>query len=183
MKHLGTKRIETKRLVLRALRIEDAPAMYGNWANDAEVTKFLTWPPHESVEITKEVLAGWISQYQKSDYYQWAISLKDGKDEVIGTIGAVEKDDRIQMVNIGYCLGKSWWNQGIMSESLQAIIDFFFDEVGMNRIEARHDVSNPNSGKVMLGCGMKYEGTIRQADYNNQGICDCALYAKLASDE
>lgn len=69
-----------------------------------------------------------------------------------------------------------------MTESLQAVMDYLFDEVGMNRIEARHDPNNPHSGAVMKKCGMKYEGTMRQGDRNNQGICDACLYALLAEE-
>ena len=69
-----------------------------------------------------------------------------------------------------------------MSEALKAVIDYMFDEVGMNRVEARHDTNNPNSGAVMRKCGMKYEGTLRQSDRNNQGICDAAFYGILASE-
>jgi ribosomal-protein-alanine N-acetyltransferase len=86
------------------------------------------------------------------------------------------------MVHIGYCIGKKYWNQGITSEALNRIIKFFFEEVGVNRIESRHDPNNPNSGKVMKKCGMKYEGTIRQADINNQGICDYSEYGILAEE-
>ena len=57
-----------------------------------------------------------------------------------------------------------------------------FDKVGMNRIEARHDPNNPHSGDVMKKCGMRYEGTMRQADRNNQGICDASCYALLKSE-
>ena len=57
-----------------------------------------------------------------------------------------------------------------MSEALGAVIDFLFDEVGVNRVESRHDPRNPNSGAVMKKCGMKFEGTLRQSDRNNQGI-------------
>lgn len=56
MKKIGTKTIETKRLILRRFRIEDADDMYSNWASDPEVTKFLTWPTHESVEGTRELV-------------------------------------------------------------------------------------------------------------------------------
>lgn len=52
----------------------------------------------------------------------------------------------------------------------------------MNRVESRHDPHNPNSGRVMKKCGMKYEGTMRQADINNQGICDFSEYGILAED-
>ena len=86
------------------------------------------------------------------------------------------------MVHIGYCLGKAWWRQGIMSEALKAVMDFFFDEVEANRIESRHDVRNPHSGMVMKKCGMKYEGTTCSSDRNNRGVCDVCLYALLRSE-
>ena len=57
-----------------------------------------------------------------------------------------------------------------------------FDEVGFNRIEAKHDINNPYSGKVMLKCGLKYEGTLKQAYWNNQGICDCSIYGLVNQD-
>ena len=59
---------------------------------------------------------------------------------------------------------------------------FLFDEVEVNRIEARHDLRNPNSGRVMKKCGMKYEGTMRSADWNNQGVHDVGYYALLKSE-
>ena len=61
-------------------------------------------------------------------------------------------------------------------------IRFLFEEVNANRICACHDVNNPNSGKVMMKCGMKYEGTLRSADRNNQGICDVSYYSLLKSE-
>ncbi len=61
-------------------------------------------------------------------------------------------------------------------------MDFFFGKVGVNRIEARHDPGNPNSGKVMMKCGMRYEGTLRSSDRNNQGICDASYYSLLKSE-
>ena len=61
-------------------------------------------------------------------------------------------------------------------------MEYLFDEVGMNRIEAKHDVHNPHSGNVMKKCGMAYEGIARSGDRNNRGICDTATYAILRSD-
>jgi ribosomal-protein-alanine N-acetyltransferase len=181
MKYLGTTDITTERLLLRRFTTDDAEAMYHNWASDSEVTKFLTWPPHQSVSATEEILKQWVEQYENPDYYSWAIVLKS-LDEPIGSISVVKHDDRIAMAHIGYCIGKQWWRKGITSEALQAVIAFLFEKVGMNRIEARHDPNNPNSGKVMQKCGMLYEGTMRQADLNNQGVCDFSEYAILAED-
>lgn len=62
-KHLGTVLIETERLILRQFHMEDAEDMYGNWASDDRVTKYLTWPSHASVDASREVIKSWIDQY------------------------------------------------------------------------------------------------------------------------
>ena len=182
MKHCGTQTLETKRLILRRFTLRDADAMYTNWASDPEVTRYLTWPAHAGVETSRAVLADWTAAYAQESCYQWAIVLKDRADEPIGSIGAVDVSDDIAAVQIGYCLGRRWWHQGIMSEALGAVMDFFFDAVGCNRVACRHDPRNPHSGMVMQKCGMKYEGTQRSADRNNQGICDTSWYALLKDE-
>ena len=181
MVHIGTKVIETERLILRRLGSEDADAMFRNWASDPEVTKFLTWPTHGNVDLTSKLLGIWEEEYEKDSFYQWGIELKS-LGEVIGTISVVRIEEEIEMADIGYCIGQPWWNQGITSEAFKAVIDFLFGEVGFNRIVARHDVRNPHSGDVMKKCGMQFEGVLRSADKNNQGICDVAQYAILKSD-
>ena len=181
MKHCGTQKLETERLILRRFVIEDSAAMYRNWASDNAVTKYLTWPAHTSQEITKSVIEGWMNSYADERFYQWAIVLKD-KGEPVGSIGVVHMNEDVSMMHIGYCIGKTWWNKGITSEALKAVMDFLFDTVDVNRIEARHDPGNPNSGRVMKKCGMKYEGTLRSSDRNNQGICDACYYGLLKSE-
>ena len=179
LKHLGTLTLSTPRLLLRTFTQEDAADMFHNWASDPEVTKYLTWPTHPSIEVSNYVCNDWVSHYSEPDYYQWAI-VYDG--QTIGSIAVVEHDDRVGKAHIGYCIGRSWWHMGIMSEALQAVMDFLFDEVGYLRIEARHDPRNPHSGSVMRKCGMKYEGTLRQSDWNNQGICDASWYSLLKGE-
>ena len=85
-------------------------------------------------------------------------------------------------MEIGYCLGRAWWRKGIVSEALSAVMDFFFVETDVQRICARHDPANPHSGQVMRKCGMTYEGTLRRADRNNQGICDVSWYSILREE-
>ncbi len=181
MKHLGTKELKTPRLTLRPFVMEDAQAMFDNWASDPEVTKFLTWPAHESLEITKMVLESWVFGYESPNHYQWAIvPHEDGQP--IGGISVVASNDEAQWVEIGYCIGSRWWGMGIMPEALKAVLAFFFEEVGMLRVQACHDPRNPNSGAVMRKCGMTYEGTLRQAARNNQGICDVSYYGILRAE-
>lgn len=178
MQHTGTPVLTTQRLVLRPFRMEDAQDMFTNWASDPQVTRFLMWPTHTSMNVSQYVLNDWIPHYAEPDYYHWAITV-DG--HAIGSIAVVDHDDRVGKAHIGYCIGRNWWHMGIMSEALQAVMDYLFDVVGYERLESRHDPRNPNSGAVMRKCGMKYEGTMRQSDWNNQGVCDACWYALLRS--
>jgi ribosomal-protein-alanine N-acetyltransferase len=182
MKHLGTLRRETERLVLRQFVLSDAKAMFDNWASDDEVTKFLTWPTHSSIDVSEEVVKKWVENYADNKFYQWAIALKNNEEEPIGTISVVHMDEDTEMVNIGYCIGKNWWHQGITTEAFNGIIPFLIEQVEVKRIESRHDPRNPNSGKVMLKCGLEFEGLLRSADRNNKGLCDAAMYSLLAKD-
>ena len=181
MNHKGTVILETKRLVLRRFLMDDAESMFKNWASDTEVTRFLTWPAHTDISVSKAVINSWTQLYQRPEHYSWTIVLKE-IDEPIGSFAAVEQRDDIEMVHVGYCIGRKWWNKGYTSEAFKELIRFFFEDVGVNRIESRHDSNNPNSGKVMLKCGLQYEGTMRQSDINNQGICDGVRYAILRED-
>lgn len=181
MEHKGTITIETKRLVLRAFVIEDAPLAFANRESDDNVTEFLRWQTYHSVDAVKEVLAEWVENYADKSFYHWAIVLKE-INEPIGTISAVDMDEKTNKVHIGYCIGSKWWHKGYTSEALAAVIPFFFNEVKVGRIESQHDPNNPNSGKVMQKCGLKYEGTLRKADWSNKGIVDACMYGLLAED-
>lgn len=181
MNHKGTKRIETERLILRKFTIDDIYPAFRNWTSDNAVTKYLRWPTHEELSVTEQVLNDWIAGYKNPAFYQWAIELKS-IGEPIGSISVVDMNEKLEIVHIGYCIGSKWWHQGITSEAFSAIIPFLFEEVGVNRIEAQHDSNNPHSGNVMKKCGLKYEGTLRQADYNNQGIVDVCMYSLLRDE-
>ena len=179
MHHIGTKVLETSRLILRPFCVEDASAMYHNWASDSEVTRYLTWPTHTDETVTRAILEDWVNQYCDNRYYHWAIVPKENGNAPIGSIAVVSLDDDVQKATIGYCIGKHWWHQGITSAALSAVISFLVHEVGLRRVDAYHDTRNPHSGDVMKKCGMTYEGTFRQSERNNQGICDVSWYAIL----
>ena len=181
MNHLGTKRLETDRLVLRRFVPEDAADMYRNWASDPEVTKFLTWPPHSSVEVSQFIVQDWIGRDDSDTFYNWAIELKETQ-EVIGNISVVKLNEETEAADIGYCIGRNWWGKGITPEALGEVMAFLFDEVELNRVAACHDSNNPKSGRVMEKAGMKYEGVWRKAGKNNQGVCDEVWHAALKDD-
>jgi len=180
MNHLGTREIATERLTLRRFEIEDAENVFYNWFSDEQTVKYLTWPVYKSVDEAEDMIKSWIAQYDNTEYYNWAIELND-LEQPIGNISVVSIDEKTESIELGYCLGSQFFNKGYMTEALTAIIRFFINEVGAGRVWARHDTENPNSGKVMAAAGMDYEGTLRHAGFNNQGICDEAVYAKVRS--
>ena len=183
MNQSGTQPLETSRLILRKFTIEDAQDMYNNWASDAEVTRFLTWPAHSSPEVTKGVLSVWISHYDEPDFYNWAIEWKK-TGRVIGNISVVKQTrDGSDSADIGFCMSRPLWGQGIMAEALKSVIRFLFDHEGFRRVAACHDIRNPRSGRVMEKAGMRKEGIWRNAGKNNSGIHDLVWHALLRNEE
>lgn len=181
MKHKGTVRIETDRLILRKFTRSDSEATFRNWTSDNKVTKFLRWKAHENITQTQNLIEQWVGKSEKEDFYHWAIELKE-LGEPIGTISCVVKNEQLDILHIGYCIGSKWWHKGFTTEAFSAIIPFLFEKVGANRIESQHDPDNPNSGLVMKKCGLKYEGTLRQSDYSNMGIVDACMYSLLKEE-
>ena len=179
--HKGTVTLETERLILRRFTVDDAEAMYKNWASDPKVTKFLMWDNHPNVEFTRELLAGWVKEYDDERYYHWAIVLKES-GEPIGAPMVVGINDSLPSAEMGYCIGSAFWGKGYMAEAVRAILKFLFDEVGFYRISAKHDVDNPQSGRVMEKCGMRYEGILRGAYYHHGHFADCKQYAILQGE-
>ena len=180
MNHLGTINLETKRLILRKFKISDAKDMYNNWASDKKVHEYLTYEPHSNIEKTKEIIKSWIENYN-SNCYRWAIFYKEN-NQVIGSIKAAKIDEDIEMANIGYYISRKYWNKGITSEAFERIIKFFFEEVKLNRIESCHNIKNIYSGKVMIKCGLKNEGRLRDGLKDNSGIADCLIYSILRKE-
>ena len=181
MNKAGTQRIETQRLILRRFKIDDAEDMYNNWASDPEVTKFLTWPVHSSVEVTRALLTDWVSHYTDGGYFNWVMEHKE-TGKAIGNISVVKLNENTEAADMGYCMSRAYWGQGLMPEALEAVMTYLFNVVGLNRIAACHDVNNPKSGRVMDKAGMKREGVLRAAGKNNQGICDEVWHATIRKD-
>ena len=179
MNHLGTVELRTPRLLLRRFRQGDAEQMFRNYTSDDEVTRFLTWPTHTSEEGTQGYLDMVLAEYESEKTYRWAIVFEG---EVIGCIDVVDMSERNERCEIGYCMGRKWWNRGIMTEALNAVMDFLFNRVGVYHIMARHATANPASGRVMQKCGMKPQGVLRAMDKIGDTFYDCAYYSILRDE-
>lgn len=184
MIHQGTKKLETPRLILRKFSHDDAGDMFKNYAADERVTKFLNWQPYHNIEEIRLFLDDTISAYDSNDTadttYHWAIQYHD---EIIGSISAMSIDEKNHSCEIGYCIGFEFWNKGITSEALYAVMHFLFHKVKIHRIMAKHDVENAASGKAMCKCGMIYEGRLREYYLrHNETFSDSLVYGILCND-
>ena len=97
MKHTGTITLETNRLILRRFELRDSNAMFKNWANDDDVTKYMSWQSHKNEDVTKQLLDMWTKEYENINNYQWCIVLKE-THEPIGSISLFNCKDDIKQV-------------------------------------------------------------------------------------
>ncbi len=158
--HKGTKTIYTPRLTLRKFTVNDFEEMFDNWANDERVTRYLTWDPHKSKEETKQLLDLWCAEYENPNRYNWALEYEGA---TIGNISVVRFNEKCESAELGYVMGYAYWNKGLMTEAVKAVIDYLFLEIGVHRVGICHAVKNPASGKVAQKCGLMFEGTKRES--------------------
>lgn len=182
MKHLGTKVLETERCILRRYRIEDAEQMYNSWATDPEVSRFLSWKPHQNIEETRAIICEWVKSYELLSTYHWVLELKAEK-EIIGALMIIDHNDIHQSGEVGYCFSSKYWNKGYATEALRMVLKYLLEEVGFNRLEARYDTKNTASGKVMQKSGMHHEGILRQVKYREStGFYDLSVFSILRNE-
>ena len=167
-------RIETERLILRRMKCSDAEDMF-EYARLPEVTRFLLWAPHEDLTYTKRYLKQVEKSYKLGEFYDFGVILKDN-NKFIGTCGFARIDKANATGEAGYVFNPEYWNRGIATEALSALIRLGFEYMGFNRIEARFMEGNRASRRVMEKCGMRYEGMFRdmlfvKEDYTDIGVC------------
>lgn len=145
------------RLKLRRFSLDDAAAMFANWANDEDVARYVKWTAHQDADETRNILSEWCGKYDTEPFwYQWCIAL-DG--EPIGSISLFDVDIESRSGEIGYCIGKRWWSNGIMTKCVNVVCLFAFTEVGLGTLRIKHASENPASGAVARHNNFVYEKT------------------------
>lgn len=147
--------LQTERLILRPFEMEDALEMFGGWASDPEVTKYLTWDTHKSIDETKYVLDMWIKEYEDPKRLNFAIVLKS-ENKLIGGIDVVRYEEGVPV--IGYNLSRKYWNKGYMTEACKCLLDYLFS-VGYNKIRIDAMTENTGSNRVIEKCGGVFSET------------------------
>lgn len=172
--------LDTPRLRLRKLTMQDAQDIY-HYSRDTEVARHVLWDAHRSIGESRAYLRFMLRKYRFKEPASWGIEYLP-THEIIGTIGFMWIQTDNAAAEVGYSLSRDYWNQGIMTEALKAVIEYGFSYLNLNRIEAQHETSNPASGAVMRKCHMVKEGTLKSRLMNKGRYVDVDLYAILKED-
>ncbi len=173
--------IETNRLLLRPLRISDAPDML-EYTSNPEVTKHLSWHAHTDIKQTKSFLKVVLDKYKTDKTeFTYGIELKEEK-KLIGVLkifGISLPNKRAEFSSI---LNPTFQKKGYMGEAWQGLLKFCFEEAGLNRIQSHVTLDNIASQRKNDKAGLKYEGTLRHWWFQKGRFYDAMVYSITASD-
>jgi [ribosomal protein S5]-alanine N-acetyltransferase len=172
--------LETERFELRKIRLNDASNMYSYLSKD-EVVKYYDLETFTSKQQVVELIESLHYRYQTRKQLRWGITWKN-HNTIIGTCGlhALEKDHL--KAEIGYELHPEYWGRGVMTEVIQKVVKYGFNEMNLNRIEAFYHPLNIASKKVLEKNGFRYEGLLRKRFFEKGKYIDAAITAVLKED-
>jgi RimJ/RimL family protein N-acetyltransferase len=140
------------RVILRAPRLDDAEALFERIASDPEVPRYMSWRPHPDVDETRRVIR---EIFNVGGETTWLVELRDGGGP-IGLCGW--RRPQLHIIDFGYCLGRPWWRQGLMSEAVQLLLDKAQRDPTVYRVTAHCHVDNVASARLLEGSGLTPEG-------------------------
>ena len=170
-------KLQSKRLQLIQSEYKHAPALFAFW-KDPEVTRFMNIESCNHVEEVIELidLLNLLAAEKKAIRY--TIIVKD-TNEIIGSCGFNDVDYDNARAEVGYDLGRNYWGKGYATEAVSTLMNYGFNELHLNRIEARVVPKNEPSITLLERLGFQYEGTLRQFEKINGDYTDVGIYSKL----
>ena len=161
---MNTPIITSQRIILRPSAPADAEAIFTNWAQDPQVTKYLRWNPHKSIEETQQFVTRMAKTIPDSNTFDWLMTHKD-TGEPFGSMGTYFSKAK-NMFEIGYCMMQAAWGKGYATEAATAVLDFATTTLGQTRIYACCAIENTASIKVLTKIGFKYTGDATDAAFD-----------------
>ncbi|MEK5205461.1 MULTISPECIES: GNAT family protein [Psychrobacillus] len=172
--------LETEHLILRKVTKEDIEDMY-LYGSDEEVSKYVTWNTHETIADTKGFVEFVLNKYENKQVSPWGIEYKEN-GKFIGTIDFVWWQPNHKIAEIGYVISKDYWGKGLTTEVAKELVKFGFEEMDLVRVQARCDVENIASARVMEKAGMNFEGIIRKGIFVKGEHRDLKMYSILKEE-
>jgi ribosomal-protein-alanine N-acetyltransferase len=174
-------KLETKRLILRPFLFEDAPAVQ-RLAGEKDIASTTLHIPHPYEDgMAEEWISKLQEEFEKGEQVTFAIVHRGG-NYLIGAIGLSGIIMENETAEVGYWIGKPYWNQGYCTEAAWEVLNYSFNVLGLNRIYARHFKGNSSSGRVMQKLGMKHEGCLRQHFKKWGNFVDVEMYGILKKE-
>jgi RimJ/RimL family protein N-acetyltransferase len=173
--------VRTARLVLRRPRPEDAAALFAEYATDPEVCRYLTWTPHASLQETEALVARSGALWEAKRTFRWVLTRR-GEDRALGMVELRPDGHRVEL---GYALGRGYWNRGYMTEAVGALVTWALAQPWVYRVWAVVDVDNRASARVLEKVGMQFEGVLRRWSVHpnvSPVPRDCACYSVVKPD-
>lgn len=155
--------IETERLILRRPRMEDAQAIFENYASNPRVTRYLSWPTHRSVADAEEFLRMLEESMRREEQCTWLIEHRQ-QHKVCGSIGVTfqaSKHSKGKLAALGYCLAEELWGQGYTTEAARAVVPLVWSLPEIERLEAICHAEHMRSARVLEKSGLRYVGLDR----------------------
>ena len=172
--------LETERLILRSYTLEDAPDLQ-RIIGEYDVSSTLPGVPHPYEDgMAEEWIRSCSDKFEKDEALHFAITLRTDRN-FIGGIG-IKLDRKNERGEIGYWVGKPYWNRGYCTEAARALVTYSFEALKLNRIHAYYFTRNAASGRIMEKIGMRYEGCFRQHVKKWDNFEDIMVYGILKSD-
>jgi [ribosomal protein S5]-alanine N-acetyltransferase len=172
------EQIETERLFLRKPRMDDAPAVFEGWAKYPEVTRFLTWHPHENIVQSEALMKRSMDGWDGETNFRYLLEIKESS--VLAGMIELRLEKELTKVSFGYTGAYTQWGKGYMTEAARAIIAWAFQQPAIYRVYATVDVENIPSQRVLEKASMQREGLLRK-DSVHPNISpeprDCYIYA------
>lgn len=172
--------IQTKRLVLKEIQYTDAKDLH-EFLSDVEVRKYIGIPPYTKMEETYKEIEWYDKIFNTKTGIRWGIALKNDPT-IIGSCGFLNMSQANVRAEIGYELHRNYWRQGIVSEALEAVIKYGFEEMKLNRIEALIEPENVASVKLVERLDFLQEGLLREYEYGAGKFDDLYMYSLLLKD-
>lgn len=172
--------LETEHLILRFPRKEDREDLFQNINHDRDVLRYYVDSYCEKVEDYD--IEKMIKSFTNKEMYVFSIILKEN-GEVIGLIHQCNKANKVMnTIEVGYAIGKKYWNMGYVTEAMKVMIDLLFEK-GVHKVTACHITENKASGRVMEKCGMMYEGKVIDEIFYRDKYWDTLHYYILNKGE
>ena len=172
--------INTNRLSLRLIRAADADDFYAVYSNP-EVMRYWSTPPLPNRAAASKLISEIHEGLERHELLKWGIALRTD-DKLIGSVTLFHLDFTHRRAEIGYALGRAYWGNGYMQETLKAVLDYAFTVLNLHRIEADVDPRNDASVRTLERLGFQREGYLRERWQVNGEIQDAFFYGLLRPD-